>query len=170
MGYLHDVSLSRFISPFECGYNGGAWTPTIAANMISNVRTAADSVFTILIPILLPSNGIASRGAYLESIDAYYVIATDVLTIVDRLDIDKITLGVDGAACAGEQVPVSMDSGHTSNNARRDVEDHTMTATLTTPVWVDSSECFVGSIYCNAGILGPVFSFIGARANYTLRI
>ena len=170
MGYLHDVSLSRFVSPFECGYSGtGTWTPTIAANLITNVRTAGLNWFKILIPILVLSNSAGKRGAYLESIDTYYKIATEAMTLIDGLTIDKITLGADGAACAGVTVAVSQDTGHDTNNERRDIEDHTMTTTITTPVWVDNDEHFAGCLKVIPGAAG-VFTFIGARINYTLRI
>ena len=169
MGYIHDTAMSRFISPFECGYTLGTWTPTIGTNMIENVRTAADASFTILIPILLASNDEILKGAYLKSIDVYYSIATAAADAVAGLAVDKITLGADGTACAGATVAVTPDSGHDSAAKRLDIEDHTMTITLTTPVWIDDGEHFVGSLIVDAAAT-TVFSFIGARANYTLRV
>ena len=169
MGYIHDTAMSRFISPFECAYTAGTWTPTIGTNMIENVRTAADASCTILIPILLPSNDEAMKGAYLKSIDIWYSIATAAADAVAALAVDVITLGVDGTACAGATVPVTKDTGHDTGAERLDIEDHTMTTTITTPVWVDDGEHFVGSLIVDAAAT-TVFSFIGARANYTLRV
>ena len=169
MGYIHDTAMSRFISPFECGYTAGTWTPTIGTNMVENVRTAADASFTILIPILLPSNDEILKGAYLKSIDVYYSIATAAADAVAGLAVDKITLGADGTACAGATVAVTQDTGHDTAAERLDVEDHTMTTTITTPVWIDDGEHFVGSLIADAAAT-TVSSFIGARVNYTLRV
>jgi len=169
MGYIHDTAMSRFISPFECGYTAGTWTPTIGTNMVENVRTAADASFTILIPILLPSNDEILKGAYLKSIDVYYSIATAAADAVAGLAVDKITLGADGTACAGATVAVTQDTGHDTAAERIDIEDHTMTTTITTPVWIDDGEHFVGSLIVDAAAT-TVFSFIGARVNYTLRV
>ena len=66
MGYVHDTDMSQFISPFGCGYTAGTWTPTIGTNMVENVRTAADASFTLLIPIEIPSNGVALKGVIPE--------------------------------------------------------------------------------------------------------
>jgi len=44
-----------------------------------------------------------------------------------------------------------------------------MTTTITTPVWIDDGEHFVGSLIVDAAAT-TVFSFIGARVNYTLRV
>jgi len=169
MGYVHDTAMSRFISPFECAYTAGTWTPTIGSNMVENVRTAADASFTVLIPILLPSNDESYKGAYLKSIDIWYSIATAAADAVAGLAVDKITLAVDGTAVAGATVAVTQDTGHDTAAERIDIEDHTMTTTITTPVWVDDGEHFVASLIVDAAAT-TVFSFIGARANYTLRI
>ena len=169
MGYVHDTDMSQFISPFACAYTAGTWTPTIGTNMVENVRTAADASFTILIPIEVPSNGVALKGSYLKSIDIYYSIATAAADAVAGLAVDKLTLAVDGTAVAGATVAVTQDTGHDTAAERIDIEDHTMTATITTPAWIDEDEHFVASLVVDAAA-GTVFSFIGARANYTLRV
>ena len=170
MGYVNDTAMSRFISPFECAHTPVAtWTPTIAANLTTDVRTAANAAFTVLIPILLPSNSEYRKGAYLKSVDVFYIIATEAMDAVAALAIDKLTLAVDGTAVAGETVAVTPDAGHDTGAERLDIEDHTMTVTLTTPVWVDNDNAYYGSLVCDGGASG-VFSLVGARANYTLRV
>ena len=170
MGYVHDVAMSRFISPFECAHNPVAtWTPTIAANLTTDVRTAANAAFTVLIPILLPSNSEYRKGAYLKSVDVFYIIATEAMDAVAALAIDQVTLAVDGTAVAGATVAVTPDTGHDTGAERLDIEDHTMTVTLTTPVWIGETDAYYGSLVCDGGAAG-VFSMVGARANYTLRI
>ena len=101
MGYVHDTAMSQFVSPFECGYTAGTWTATISSNLISNVRTAADASFTILAPVTLPSNSVALKGAYLQSIDVYYKIATAACDSVAGLAVDKISLQADGTVFTG---------------------------------------------------------------------
>ena len=170
MGYLHDVSLNRLVSPFECAYTGtGTWTPTIAANLISNIRTAGLNWFKVSFPIIVTSNSVEKKGARLNSVDTYYQISTEAMTLVAGLVISKITLGVDGTACAGASVAVTQDAAHDTNGERVAIDDHTMTTTLTTPVWIDESDAFYGSLVCDGGAAG-VFSMVGARANYTLRV
>ena len=170
MGYLHDVSLSRLISPFECAYTGtGTWTPTIAANLISNIRTAGLNWFKVSFPILVTSHSVAKKGARLDSIDTFYKISTQDMTLVAGLVVSKITLGVDGTACAGASVAVTQDAAHDSNAERKAIGDHTMTTTITTPVWVDNDEHFWAVLSITPGANGVV-KFLGARINYTLRI
>ena len=170
MGFVNDVAMSRFISPFECVHTPVAtWTPTIATNFTTDVRTAANAAFTVIIPILLPSNSAYRKGAYLKSVDVFYIIATEDMDSVAALAIDKVTLAVDGTACAGATVAVTPDTGHDTGAERLDQDDHTMTVTLTTPVWIDESDAFYGSLVCDGGASG-VFSMVGARVNYTLRV
>ena len=88
---------------------------------------------------------------------------------VAGLAVDKITLAVDGTACAGATVAVTQDTGHDTGAERLDIEDHTMTTTITTPVWIDDAEHFVGSLVVDNAAT-TVLSFIGARVNYTLRV
>ena len=170
MGFVNDVAMSRFISPFECAHTPVAtWTPTIATNFTTDVRTAADAAFTVIIPILLPSNSEYRMGAYLKSVDVFYIVVTEDMDSVAELAIDQVTLAVDGTACAGVTVAVTVDAANLVAAYRADQEDHTMTATLDTPVWIDESDAFYASLVCDGGASG-VFSMVGARVNFTLRV
>ena len=170
MGYLHDVSLSRSVSPFECVYLAtGTWTPTIASNLTSNIRTAGLGWFKIAFPILVMSHSVPLKGVRLQSVDTYYQISVEAMTLVGGLEISKITLGVDGTACAGASVAVTQDAAHDSNTERKAIGDHTMTTTITTPVWVDNDEHFWAIVGITPNTNGIV-KFLGARINYTLRI
>ena len=88
---------------------------------------------------------------------------------VAGLAIDQVTLAVDGTACAGATVAVTQDTGHDTGAERLDIEDHTMTTTITTPVWVGEADHYVASLIVDNAAT-TVLSFIGARANYTLRV
>jgi hypothetical protein len=169
MGYVHDTQMSRFISAFECEYTAGTWTPTIATNVASMVRTAADASFTILIPITLPSNAAAMKGAYLKSIDIFWKVATAAMDAVAEGTLDKLTLPASGTAVTGAAVTVTPDTGHDSAAERLTLASHTMKMTITTPAWIDDGDAYVLSLVCDAAATS-VFTFYGVRANYTLRV
>ena len=169
MGYVHDTAMSRFISAFESEFTAGTWTPTISSNVASQVRGTADASFTILVPITLPSNDAAMKGAYLQSLDIYYKIATAACDAVAEGTLDKMTLPANAAAVAGASVTVTPDTGHDTAAERYAVASHTMTMTLSTPAWIDDGEAYVLSLVVDAAAT-TVFTFYGVRANYTLRI
>ncbi len=170
MGYVHDTHMSQFISPLNFGFSAGTWTPTVISNVCANIRTANDSSFTALIPINLPSNSSPFKGAKFTSIDVYYAIGTTAADDFATVELEKMTLGPDDTAITGAAVPTTVDAGHDTAAERLAVDtDHVMTVTLTTPVWIDDGDvyCLQLTVDCAAG---TVFTFFGARANYTLRI
>ena len=68
MGYVHDVAMSQFVPPNAFGYSAGTWTLVAATNVWSLDRTAADASFTVYMPIPIPSNSVALKGAKLVSV------------------------------------------------------------------------------------------------------
>ncbi len=72
MGYVHDTAMSQFIPPTVFGYSAGTWTLTVASNVWSLNRTAADASFTVYMPISIPSNSVAVKGAKLLSVEFLY--------------------------------------------------------------------------------------------------
>src|SRR3972149_3726739 len=76
MGYVHDTAMSQFVPPNQIGVSAGTWTFAVASNVWSNDRTAADASFTAYIPIPIPSNSVALKGAKLVSIEFMYLIGT----------------------------------------------------------------------------------------------
>ena len=74
MGYVNNTQMSTFIPPAMIQKTAGTWTPTIASNLVSDVRGQADGSFTLLVPIPLPSNAAVKAGAKLKSIDLFYKI------------------------------------------------------------------------------------------------
>ena len=69
MGYVHDENMAQFIHPGDFEMSAGTWAVTESSNVVSNDRTAADAAVTVLVPIRIPSNAIALKGAKLASID-----------------------------------------------------------------------------------------------------
>ena len=169
MGYVSDKHFSQFISPFAYGKNAGTWTPTIASNVVKDVRSQADASFTLLIPITIPSNESGLKGARLKSIEIFYAIGTAAADDFATVAIDKVTLGVDDTAATGASVPHTIDAGHDTDSERLAVDtDHVMTLTITTPFWIDDNEVVWVSLIvdCHAN---TVFTNFGAVAHFDLR-
>jgi hypothetical protein len=167
-GYVHDTHMSQFL-PFSLfSHSAGTWTATVASNVWYARRTAADASSTTRIPLLLPSNSSGNKGAYLTSVDVFYRVVTAGLDAL-QADLYKMTVGADGALQTVAAVTTAYDSGHDSAAERIDVDEHALTLSLTTPVWVDNDEeLFVEVVADNAAT--SLLDFFGARANFTLRL
>jgi hypothetical protein len=167
-GYVHDTHMSQFL-PFSLfSHSAGTWTATVASNVWYARRSAADAAATTRIPVLLPSNSSGNKGAYLTSIDIFYRVATAALDAL-QADLYKMTLPANGALQTVAAVTTTYDAGHDSAAERITVDEHTLTLTLTTPVWVDNDEeLFVEVVVDNAAT--SLLDFFGARANFTLRL
>ena len=169
MGYVHDTHMSMFIPPAAIGKTAGTWTPAIASNVASEARGAADASFTLNIPVLVPSNSEALKGAKLKSIDVYYKIGTAAADDFATVELSKMTLPVTGEAVSGEAIETTEDADHDTAAERKTVDDHTMTVTLTTPVWVDDNDAYVLTLVVDAAAT-TVFTLFGAKANFELRV
>jgi hypothetical protein len=167
-GYVHDTHMSQFL-PFSLfSHSAGTWTATVASNVWYARRSAADAAATTRIPVLLPSNSAGNKGAYLTSVDVFYRVGTAALDAL-QADLYKMTLGADGALQTVAAVTTTYDAGHDSAAERIDVDEHSLTLTLSTPAWVDSDEeYFVEVVVDNAAT--SVLDFFGARVNFTLRL
>ena len=100
MGYVNDTHFSQYIPIEAATYTAGTWTPTLASNVLANVRTAADASFTIYIPIPVPSNDNALKGAKLKSIDVYYNMETAAADDFATVELEKMTLPPDASGSA----------------------------------------------------------------------
>jgi len=170
MGYVHDTAMSQFIQPDEIIKTLGTWTDSIASNVAKAVRTAADASFELHIPIKLPSNAEAMKGAYLKSIDVYYTIGTAAADDFATVELSKVTLpAATGSAPTGAAVDTTPDTGHDTAAERLAADDHLMTVELDTPAWIDDDEYYVLQLVVDAAAT-TVFTLWGARANYTLRV
>jgi hypothetical protein len=173
MGYTFDTQMAQFIPPGAIQKTLGTWTPTIAAGLPCDVRTGAGAAFTLLIPVIIPSNAAGLKGARLKSIDVFYKIGTAALTSVTTVELDKVTLpppaAATGTAFTGAAVTITQDAFHNTSALRLAIGDHTMTVLLTTPAWLDDNDAYVLQIVCvDPGT--AVFSLYGARANFDLRV
>lgn len=170
MGYVHDTTMSKFVPPELVQFSAGTWTDTVAANVWSKQKTAADPAFVAKIPVLPPmqsSNG--SKGCYLKSIDIWWKNGTADLTSL-AATIYKAVLPANGAAFAAPAAQVfTYDAGHDAAAERITQDEHKMTLTLTTPIWVDNDD----EVYVELAVdpaAGSVFDYYGARFNFDVRL
>ena len=168
MGYVHDENMAKFIHPGDFEMSAGTWAVAESSNVVSNDRTAADASVTVLIPIKIPSNAKALKGAKLASIDVGYLIGTAAADDFATVELEKVTINADNVAASGESVTISMDSEHDTAAKRKAADDHTMTVTITSPEFLDDGECYWLKLVIDCAA-ATVLKFFGAVAHYTLR-
>ena len=169
MGYVNDTHAAQFIHPGDFEMSAGTWAVTESSNVVSNDRSAADAAVTVLIPIRMPSNASALKGAKLTSIDVGYLIGTAAADDFATVELSKVTIGADNVAAAGEAVTTTEDSAHDTAAERKAADDHTMTVTITTPEWMDDGDCYWLKLVIDCAA-ATVLKFYGAIAHYTLRL
>jgi len=170
MGYVHDTAMSQFVPPNQIGVSAGTWTLTVASNVWSNDRTAADASFTAYIPIPIPSNSVALKGCKLVSIEFMYLIGTAAADAFATFALYKDTFAVSGTLNSSAVVSgVTVDAAHDTSAERYAANEHRAVITLDTPVFIDNDEHYhVEAVVDCAGT--TVFKIFGAIVNYTLRV
>lgn len=171
MGYVHDTSMSLFIPPTVAHYVTGTWADAAGAvaGSIAKTKTAADNTGVVTIPICPPQNSKALKGSYLKSIDIWWNTTTAALDALSAL-IHQIILPANGDAMpAVVSLAFSYDTGHDTGAERLTLDEHKMTLTLTTPIWLDDDDEILVQLTADAA-LTSVFAFHGARANFTARL
>ena len=168
MGYVHDTHMSQYIPPTAMHCVTGTWTQTAGAvaGTIAKHKAANAETTVINIPIMLPSNSVALKGAKLASVEIDYEIGAQAATSVTAT-MNKITRGADGADATVSAVTVTQDL--TAGTDAADVDEHKLTVTVTTPTWLDNDDylLLVISAVCAAG---TTIDLLGAVANFTLRL
>lgn len=170
MGQVHDTHMAQFIPPTLFHTVTGTWTLAAGAvaGTIAKHVAATDEVSVITIPIVLPSNSVDLKGAYLTSIEIDFEIliaACDALAAV----VNKVTRGADTAVAVVAAQAFTYDTGHDTAAERIDVDQHKMTLTLTTPIWLDN-DAYVNVEITADKAATTTIDFLGATANYTLRV
>jgi len=168
MGYVHDTAMSQFIPPTAMHYVTGTWTSD-AGNVTGTIvqqKTAAAETTVVNIPIMIPQNSVGLKGGYLKSVEIDYEILTAAATSITA-SLSKVVRGADGAVAVVTSPAVTQDLTAATDAA--DVDQHKLTVTVTTPVWIDNDEYYllVITAVC-AG--GTVLEILGAVANFTLRV
>jgi hypothetical protein len=174
MGYVHDTAMSQFVPPNKIGFSAGTWALAVSSNVWSMDRTAANATFTLFVPVPVPSNSVALKGAYLVSIELMYAVSVEVMDAVDAVAIFKDTLAAVAASGSGSintaaSVTVTVDAGHDTDAERLAIDEHRMVVTLSTPEWIDNDAAFHLEVDFDGGANGVVKVF-GAICNYTMRV
>ena len=176
MGYVHDTAMALFIPPTAFGFSAGTWALTVASNVWSQDRTAADASFTIFMPIPIPSNAVALKGAKLLSVELMYSVsgaAADDFAVATAL-IYTDTLSPTAASGSGTintaaALASTKDAGHDTDAECLAQDEHRMKLTITTPVWCDNDVAFHAEFVVDGGA-ATVVKIFGGIANYKLRV
>lgn len=168
MGYVNDTAMSQYIPPTAFHCVTGTWSDvagTVAGTIVKE-KTPGAATSIVNIPIMLPSNSVALKGAYLKSIEIDYDIAAAVATSITA-SLNKVHRLADGLASTVSAITVTQDLTAATDAA--DVDDHKLTVTLTTPEWIDNDDYILLKLSCVCGVATEL-EFLGAVANFTLRI
>ena len=167
-GYVHDTAMSQMIPCTAMHYVTGTWTQAAGnvAGTIAMAKAAAAETAVINIPIMLPSNSVALKGAYLKSIEVDYEITTVAVTSVTASQ-NKVTRGADTVGLTVAAVTVTQDLA--AAVAAATLAKHKLTVTLTTPVWILNTEYHLLVLTVVAATTS-VFKMNSAVANFTMRI
>ena len=172
-GYVHDTAMSQFIPPGMCTYVTGTWSDAAGAvtGTIAKSKGAADETGVINIPICLPQNSVANKGSYLKSVDLWWETLTAALDAAGAVAaINKFTLPADTAAFGALSAQTfTYDAGNDTAAETDNLDQHKMTLTLTTPIWLDDDDLVLVKLTMDAATTSAI-TFFGARANYTLRL
>jgi hypothetical protein len=168
MGYLNDTKMAQYIPASAIQKSAGTWTATLASNVLADVRTAADATFNIFVPVRVPGNAGALKGARLKSVELLYKVATAAMDSVTTVELEKCTVSSAGAV-TGAAVTVTLNSAEDTSAKRFAVADHRVIATLTTPEWVDNDCYYVLYVTFDAAATSA-FTLYGAIANFDLRL
>jgi hypothetical protein len=168
-GYVHDTHCAQYIPPntFHCmaatNITDGAG---FVAGTIARKKAAAAETITCNIPITIPSNASAGKGALLKDVEVDYEVFVAAATSI-TLSLVKVVRGLDLAvavvsAPAGTQTLTPATSAAT-------VEQHRDKFTLTTPVYISDNEYWFLKMVavCPAT---TTLDLLGAVAHFTERL
>lgn len=168
MGYVHDTHMSQFIPPTSMHCVTGTWTIAagVVAGTIAKHKAANAETSVVNIPIAIPSNSVAQKGAYLKSIEVDYECLLAAATSVTAT-LNLVTRGADGAVAVVSAPAITQDLTAATDAA--DEDQHKLTVTLTTPAWIDNDEYYLLKLAFVCG--GTVtIDLLGAVVNFTLRV
>jgi len=174
-GYVHDTHMSQWISPNMCSFVTGTWTDAAGAvtGTVTKAKAAADETGVIYIPVsaAVPSNSAALKGSYITSIDIYWATTTAALDAAGAVaTIDRFVLPANNAAFPALVAHTfTYDTGNDTAGETDDLDEHSMTLTITTPFWLDNDDVVQVRLTMDAAATS-VIKFHGARVNYTLRL
>ena len=96
-----NTHMSQFIPASMIQKSAGTWATTLANNILSDNRTAADAAFNLFVPILVPGNSVALQGAKLTSVELMWdTSVARALDGVATVELEKISVSAAGVARA----------------------------------------------------------------------
>jgi hypothetical protein len=167
-GYVHDTAMSQYIPPTTFLCITGTWTEAAGAvaGTIAKHKAANAETSDVYIPITVPSNSAASKGAYLKSIEVDYEVAGANATSITA-SLNKVVRGADGADATVSNPTITQDL--TAGTDAADIDEHKLTVTLSTPVWIDNDHYYMLRLACVCAA-NTTLDMLAAVANYTLRV
>ena len=151
------------------GKTQGTWLAAVSSNVISQNRAASASAFSLVIPLQIPGARSALQGSKIISVEVYYKIATAEATAFTAPEVAKITLPATGSAPSGIALACTMDALHGTQDRRIEIDDHSMLATLNTPVFLDADYAYYLTFSITPAS-ATLFTLFGAKINYELRL
>jgi hypothetical protein len=169
-GYVHDAAIYVWIPFTQFAHSAGTWTATVASNVWYARRTAADASVTTYIPLgNLLANANDLKGAYLKSVAIHFRVVTAALDALEA-HLYKATLAADGSLLTVAEVTTTYDTGHDSAAERIDVDEHLMTLSLSTPVWIDGDGSYYFVEIVADAAATSLLDYFGANVSLTVRL
>ncbi len=167
-GYVHDTAMCQMIPCTAIHYVTGTWTMAAGATAgtIAMSKAAAAETAVVTIPIMVPSNSVALKGAYVKTVEVDYEILTAACTSITA-SANKITRGADTTGLTVTAVPVTQDLA--AAVAAATVAKHKLTITITTPAWMLNTEYLLVVLTVIAATTTAI-KICDAVANFTERI
>jgi hypothetical protein len=169
MGYVQDTKMSQIIPVSHMILTAGTWTMTVASNVCIHTRTAAAATFNALVPIPIPQNYVALKGARLLSVDFLWKNATADLNSVTTVEIEKVAMAANTVAPTGAALACTIDASNDTTAKRITQAQHTLNISPTAPEWLDSAYAYWLYMTFDAAATSALILY-GARANYLLRL
>ena len=168
MGYVHDTACSKFIPPDLMHLVTGTWTSAAGAvaGTAARHKAAGAETAVVTVPIVIPSNSVALKGAKLTSIELDYELLLAAATSVTPV-LNRVTRGVEGAVAVVAAVTQTMNLVANTTAATQD--QHKMIVTVTTPAWIDNDEYYLLQVSFVCGGVVTI-DLLGAVVNYTYRV
>jgi creatinine amidohydrolase/Fe(II)-dependent formamide hydrolase-like protein len=164
---MNNTHFAQWIPPTAIHYVTGTWTDAAGAvtGTIAKHKAATAETVVVTVPVVIPSNSVALQGAKLTSIEVDYELLLAAATSVTAV-LHKIVRGADTAVAVASHPAITQDLTAATDAASED--QHRLTVTLTTPVWIDNDDYYLLelSFVCGDTVTVDVLS---AVVNYTFR-
>jgi len=165
---IKDTAMSQYVPPtlFHCVVGTWTWTAGAVAGTIAKHRATAADTTVITIPITVPSNSVALKGAYLKSIEIDYDQITHHSDSVTPL-VNKVTRSANGSppVVAAQAFTQSPDAAGSIT-----ADQHKLVLTITTPFWLLNTEYVLVELTMVHPADAATTNLLAAVANFNLAL